>query len=380
MIAPETFFNILNDQGIDFYTGVPDSLLKDFCAFITDHIPSEKHVIASNEGNAVALAIGWYLGTGRIPLVYMQNSGIGNAINPIASLADNEVYGFPMLLLIGWRGEPGKKDEPQHIKQGRIMIALLDSLELPWFLLTSENKDADSLVKNACTIAKKRNTPVVLLVQSGCFEHYKLKGELITNYEMNREQAIQRIISQLCTDDLVVSTTGKTSRELFEFRVSHNQGHDQDFLTVGGMGHTSSISMGLARAQINRKIICLDGDGSVLMHMGSLAIIGQSGVKNILHIVINNGAHDSVGGQPTVGFGIDLAGIAHSCGYKFVRSVKDADALDKAMSELLCCEGPSLLEVKANKGARIELGRPTSTPKENKEALMHYIGIIEQEQ
>lgn len=380
MISPKNFLNTLNNQGIEFFTGVPDSLLKDFCAFITDNIPSEKHIIASNEGNAVALAIGWYLGTGKIPLVYMQNSGIGNAINPIISLADNEVYGIPMLLLVGWRGEPGKKDEPQHIKQGRIMTALLDSLELPWFLLTPDNKDSDSIVKNACVIAKKKNTPVVLLVQSGFFENYKLINELKTNYEMNREQAIHRIISQLSVDDFVVSTTGKASRELFEYRTSHNQAHDQDFITVGGMGHTSSIAMGLACAQSNRKVICIDGDGSALMHMGSLAIIGQSRVKNILHIVINNGAHDSVGGQPTVGFGVDLAGIAHSCGYKFIRSVKEVDALDKAMSELMHCEGPSFLEVKTNKGARNELGRPTSTPRENRDALMHYIGIIEQEQ
>lgn len=377
MISPETLFNAISGQGIDFFTGVPDSLLKDFCAFVTDHVPSERHVIASNEGNAVALAIGWYLGTERMPLVYMQNSGIGNAINPIISLADNEVYGIPMLVMVGWRGEPCKKDEPQHGKQGRIMTTLLDSLELPWFLLAGETKEAGNLVTRACAIANKKNSPVVLLVQKGCFETYKLKSEIKTDYEMNREQAIRLIMSRFTTNELIVSTTGKTSRELYEFRTSQNQVHAKDFLTIGGMGHASSIAMGLARAQPSRKVICLDGDGAVLMHMGSLAIIGQSGVKNILHIVINNGAHDSVGGQPTVGFGIDLGGIARSCGYRFARSVKDAGALDKAISELLHSEGPSFLEVRVNKGARKDLGRPILTPKQSRDALMDNIGVID---
>jgi len=377
MISPETLFNAISGQGIDFFAGVPDSLLKYFCAFVTDHVPSERHVITSNEGNAIALAIGRYLGTGHMSLVYMQNSGIGNAINPIISLADNEVYGIPMLVMVGWRGEPGKKDEPQHVKQGRIMTALLDSLELPWFLLVSESKEAVNLVTRACAIANKKNSPVVLLVQRGCFEPYKLKSEIKTDYEMNREQAIRLIISRLSMDELVVSTTGKTSRELYELRRSQHQVHVKDFLTIGGMGHASSIALGLACAQPSRKVICLDGDGAVLMHMGSLAMIGQSGVKNILHIVINNGAHDSVGGQPTVGFSIDLGGIARSCGYRSVRSVKDAGALDKVISELLHSEGPSLLEVKTNRGARKDLGRPILTPKESRDALMDNIGVID---
>lgn len=370
MQRPEAIFETIRGQGIDFFTGVPDSLLKDFCAYVTDNASESDHVITANEGNAIALASGHYLGTARPALVYMQNSGLGNAVNPLLSLADAEVYSIPMLLLIGWRGEPGVKDEPQHVKQGRVMIGMLDAMEIPWFELAADTPDAGAVIAEACTLMRERKMPVALLVRKGTFETYKLQKEAVTDYPMNREGAVKCVVDLLDDDDVVISTTGKTSRELYEYRAARGDGHGNDFLTVGAMGHTSSIAMGVAHSRPGHRTICLDGDGSMLMHLGALAIIGQSGLANLVHVVINNGAHDSVGGQPTVGFAIDAPAIAKSCGYAQVLSASSAQEVKQAFAQLTGTRGPALLEIRANKGARSDLGRPKSTPVENRDALM----------
>lgn len=375
MLQPEKTFEQLRAQGVSLFTGVPDSLLADFCAYVTDHAPDSDHVITANEGNAIALATGHYLGTGKAALVYMQNSGLGNAVNPLLSLADEEVYGIPMLLLIGWRGEPGVKDEPQHVKQGRVMTAMLDSMEVPWFELEASMDDAGDVIAKACGLMHERKTPVALLVRKGAFAKYKLKKDRVTNYPMDREGAVKCIVDLLGKDDVVIATTGKTSRELYEYRATRGDGHGNDFLTVGAMGHTASIAMGVAKAQPGRRVVCMDGDGSVLMHMGSLAILGQSGLSNLVHVVINNGAHDSVGGQPTTGFEIDLIGIAKACGYKRALSVSMPEDVATALADLSGGEGPVLLEIRVNKGARDDLGRPKSSPVENRDALMKRLGV-----
>ena len=375
MLSPEKTFAQLRGQGITFFTGVPDSLLADFCAYVTDHAAEDDHVITANEGNAVALATGHFLGTGKPALVYMQNSGLGNAVNPLLSLADGEVYGIPMLLMIGWRGEPGVKDEPQHVKQGRVMTALLDAMEIPWFELDAGMEDAGEVIAEACRLMRERLVPVALLVRKGAFGKYKLQKDRVTNYPMNREAAVKRIVDLLGPTDVVIATTGKTSRELYEYRAARGDGHGNDFLTVGGMGHTASIAMGVATAQPDRRVICLDGDGSVLMHMGALAIIGQSGLCNLVHVVINNGAHDSVGGQPTTGFEVDFVRIAQACGYARALSVSEPGDVAQALSQLAGVEGPALLEVRVNKGARDDLGRPKSRPFENRDALMRQLGL-----
>lgn len=364
----------LRRQGLKFFTGVPDSLLKDFCAYITDHVPKSDHVIAANEGNAVALAVGHYLGTAEPALVYMQNSGIGNTVNPLLSLADPDVYSIPLLLVIGWRGEPGVKDEPQHVKQGRVMTDLLDAMEIPWFVLEASTPDSGEVVAAACNAMREKMGPAAILVRAGTFDRYTLSSDESADYPMTREDAVQAIADSLGEDDIVVSTTGKTSRELFEHRkASGVQGND--FLTVGGMGHTASIAMGLARSQPARAVVCVDGDGSVIMHMGALAIIGNSAVPNLLHIVINNGSHESVGGQPTVGYDIDIPAIARACGYRQARSVSGLEDLKSEVALLRRDEGPTLLEVKVRKGSRKDLGRPTSTPIENRDALMKRLGL-----
>jgi len=375
MIQPECLFAALSERGFDFFAGVPDSLLKDFCAYVTDHGDDAHHVITANEGNAVALAAGHYLGTGKPGLVYLQNSGLGNTVNPLLSLNDPEVYGLPVLLMIGWRGEPGVKDEPQHIKQGRITPALLDAMEIPWQVVDSSTQDLNAVLDTALQQMQQQSGPAVLLVRKGAFAPYKLKENEQSHYPLVREQAIQRLIEQLGNNDRVVVTTGMPARELYELRVARGEGSGNDFLTVGSMGHAASIALGLARSQPERRVICLDGDGSVLMHMGSLAIVGQSQQDNLIHVVLNNGAHDSVGGQPTCAFAIDMADIARACGYQKVLVAAEPQEIDQAFAALLAQKGPSFLEIRVNKGARSDLGRPRSSPAENREALMDGLGV-----
>jgi len=372
-MIPRDFYEFLVSKNITFFAGVPDSLLKDFCAYVTDHTSIRKNIIAANEGNAIALATGYHLATGKIPLVYMQNSGQGNAINPLTSLADSEVYSIPILLLIGWRGEPGKKDEPQHIKQGRITLKLLETLEIPYAVVPKQIEEAKLIINKAIYYMNTKSAPYALVVEEGNFDKYVLQNEIKTKLELEREDAIKEIINFLDVRDVVVSTTGKISRELFEYREEKKQGHSQDFLTVGSMGHASQIALGIALEKPNSQIFCLDGDGAVIMHMGALAVIGHQEPTNFKHIVLNNGAHDSVGGQPTAGFWIDLRAIAKACGYKNAFQAQTRGELASALNLLRLAEGPALLEIKLNKGARKNLGRPTTTPLQNKFEFMKFL-------
>lgn len=370
MLKAGDLFVALRENGINFFSGVPDSLLKDFCAYLSSHTTETEHVIAANEGNAVAIVAGHFIATGSSGLVYMQNSGIGNAVNPLTSLVDVEVYSIPMLLLIGWRGEPGSKDEPQHVKQGRIMTGLLNVLEIPYFLLDSSTSSIFSVVSCAAQRMREMNGPVALLVRKDTFDSYKFNCVSEFNFELTREDAIRCVVDLLNETDIIVATTGMTSRELYEYRVMSHTRHDRDFLTVGSMGHTASIALGLARGQPERRVFCFDGDGSLIMHMGAMGIIGQSKQRNFVHIVLNNGAHDSVGGQPTVGFAVDFGGIAKACGYQSVGTARSQSEIRNEIMKSTRAVGPSFLEIRVNKGARPNLGRPKSSPIENRLALM----------
>ena len=373
MIDTTTFYNALTSRGIDFFTGVPDSLLKDICAYISDNAPEERHIIAANEGASVGLAVGSYLASGKTPLVYMQNSGFGNTLNPLLSIADDAVYGIPMLLLIGWRGEPGVKDEPQHVRQGEVSEDLLKAMKISYQII-DQGSDIEEVLDKALKTAMEQGKPYALLVRKGTFEKYKLKKDSTSSFPLDREGAVKLIVDRLGEKDIVVSTTGKTSREVFEHRVALGQSHEKDFLTVGAMGHTSSIAMGIAIEKPNRSVFCLDGDGSVIMHMGSLAINGMmKNLNNFKHIVINNGAHDSVGGQPTVGFDIDFVGVAKSNGYTLSLTASEVDDIENKLDALMNHSGRAFLEIKVNKGAREDLGRPTKTPKENKAAFQEFL-------
>lgn len=367
MILPQDFFSTLINNDVNFFTGVPDSLLKDICAYITDNTTDNTHIIAANEGNAIALATGYHLATEKIPLVYMQNSGIGNAINPLLSLAAPEVYNIPMLLMIGWRGEPGIKDEPQHLKQGLVTPALLEAMSIPYFIVENDPGHSHRQLLEAIQAIKTSNAPFALLIKKGTFDKYQIKKSITSNYSLYREEAIKTILTMLNGDEIIVSTTGKTSRELFECRASFRQGHDGDFLTVGSMGHSSQIALGIALNKPHRQIICIDGDGALLMHMGGLAIIGSKQPKNYLHIVINNGSHESVGGQPTSAFEIHIPAIAKANKYKYVSSVSTIDDLKIQLKQILADKPfPALLEIMVQTGSRKDLGRPTIRPVDNK--------------
>lgn len=370
MINPSDFFNLLK-KDINFFTGVPDSTLKEICAYITQNTNKEEHIITANEGNAIALASGYHLATNKIPLVYMQNSGLGNAVNPLTSLTDKEVYEIPILLIIGWRGQPGIKDEPQHIKKGKITLDLLNILDIPFEIVNKEFDIAKKQIKKIISKIKETNSPCALVIEKKTFEEYKLIEK--NDFESSREEAIEIILNNLKENDIVVSTTGKTSREVYELREKNNIGHENDFLTVGSMGHTSSIGLGIALNKKNRKVIVLDGDGSAIMHMGSLAINGELNPNNLKHIILNNGAHDSVGGQPSVGFNINFPEIAKNCNYKEIFNVKNKEELKKALPLFLNNNQLSLLEIKVKKGARKDLGRPKTTPIENKKDFMKFL-------
>lgn len=370
MIRPEFFIGALKEKGIDCFAGVPDSLLKNICAYITDHFDAAHNIIAANEGAAVGLAAGHYLATGQPACVYMQNSGEGNIINPLASLTDQEVYNIPVLLLIGWRGRPGVHDEPQHVKQGKVTTGLLNVMGVNYEVLSKEeDKAAKQIDKAAKALANKE--VFALVIEKDTFEDYKLQNVEVNDLTMSREEAIQTVAAALGEKDCIVSTTGMISRELFEYRAAMNQGHERDFLTVGSMGHASQIALGIALAQPNRRVWCFDGDGAAIMHMGSMAIVANKAPKNYVHVVFNNGAHDSVGGQPTVGLKIDLPAVAKAVGYKQILSVDNKEGLKQQLSNL--GEGPVFLEVKVKKGNRKDLGRPTTTPIQNKEALMAFL-------
>ena len=374
MIKPINYLNSLLSLNVNFFTGVPDSLLKEFCACVQETCGQEQHLIAANEGGAVGLAIGHYLGTGNVPMVYLQNSGLGNMINPLLSLASDEVYGIPMLIMLGWRGEPGVNDEPQHIHQGRVTVDTLEGMDVPYVILSSDENEAIKQTSDAINLAKKMESPVFLIVRKNSFEVFpvnKLRSDLF----LSREQAIIGVAENLQKDSVVICTTGMPSRELFEFRSLHKQGHFRDFLTVGGMGHASQIALGLSMVQKKRTVYCFDGDGAALMHMGSFAINGQSSAENLIHLVFNNGVHDSVGGQPTVGLGVSLCAIATACGYVSAKTAVSMDEIVKALEFVESNPGPHFIDIHVRPGNRKDIGRPTTTPVENKLAFMKNMGL-----
>lgn len=371
MLAPADLLAGLRRRGVDFFTGVPDSLLAPFCAQVEDDCTPQQHVIAANEGNAVALAAGFHLGSGRLAAVYLQNSGLGNAINPLTSLTDGEVYRIPLLLIVGWRGEPGVADEPQHVKQGRITPEQLRLLEIPYLLL-DVGSALETVLDDAFALLAHLQTPVALLVRKGALGPYVAQRSAVRSASLGREDALREILALVRPDDAIVATTGKTSRELHELRLARGE-RPRDFLCVGNMGHTSSLALGVALGNPRRRVICLDGDGSLLMHLGALATIGAVCPPNLLHVLLNNGAHESVGGQPTVADGMDFAALAQATGYAAHRQVDSLAALQGCWPTLDTYAGPVLLEIVITQGGRADLGRPSGTPAENKRAFIEAI-------
>ena len=368
----EDFINVLD---CDFYTGVPDSQLKALCNYLMNvyGIDEKHHIIAANEGNCTALAAGYHLATGKVPLIYMQNSGEGNIINPAASLLNDKVYAIPAIFVIGWRGQPGIHDEPQHIYQGQITCDLLDLMDIENFTI-----DTDTTIEELENVMKeyekllKDGKQVAFVVKKGALSY---DGEIKyqNDNDMVREEIIEHIVS-VTGKDPIISTTGKASRELFEIRERNNQSHKYDFLTVGSMGHTSSIALGVAINKPDEKVWCIDGDGSLLMHMGAMAVVGNFNPKNLVHVVINNEAHETVGGMPTAVNKTDLVEVAKACGYSYAVTVDNFKRLDEELNKVKSLDKLSFIEIKSSIGARDDLGRPTTTAIENKENFMEFLG------
>ena len=368
----EDFINVLD---CDFYTGVPDSQLKALCNYLMNvyGIDEKHHIIAANEGNCTALAAGYHLATGKVPLIYMQNSGEGNIINPTASLLNDKVYAIPAIFVIGWRGQPGIHDEPQHIYPGQITCDLLDLMDIENFTI-----DTDTTIEELENVMKeyekllKDGKQVAFVVKKGALSY---DGEIKyqNDNDMVREEIIEHIVN-VTGENPIISTTGKASRELFEIRERNNQSHKYDFLTVGSMGHTSSIALGVAINKPDEKVWCIDGDGSLLMHMGAMAVVGNFNPKNLVHVVINNEAHETVGGMPTAVNKTDLVEVAKACGYSYAVTVDNFKRLDEELNKVKSLDKLSFIEIKSSIGARDDLGRPTTTAIENKENFMEFLG------
>lgn len=370
-LYPKELYDVLVKNEMNYFCGVPDSSLSSFVFYLEGHAKAT-HDIAVNEGNAVALAIGYYLATSKVPLVYMQNSGLGNAINPLVSLADPMIMGIPVILLIGWRGQPGKIDEPQHEKQGLITQNLLDLLGIHHAILSRNPTEVFQQVGKAVKNALKSKQPFALIVENGTFKEQRV-SRLAKNYPLKREEVIELVAESINDSDVIIATTGKTGRELFEYRDKVKQAHDKDLLIVGGMGHASSVALSVAQQKPDRKTYCIDGDGALLMHMGSVPFIGHKNLKNFYHVVVNNGSHESVGGQPTVGFEIDIPAIAKASGYARAYSASKPEEVKSILQAMRKLKGPILLEIRVNNISRTNLIRPTIHPSENKKSFMSFL-------
>lgn len=379
MISPKLFCETLGSLGVNFYSGVPDSLLIDFCAYVSENSIHDKHINAVNEGSALAIASGYHLSTGEIPLVYLQNSGLGNLINPLLSLTDPNIYSIPMLIMVGWRGEPGLDDEPQHRTQGEAMIPMLEAMKYDYIILPEDEAEMENTCKTLVSMASSTQKPIFLIVKKNTFAPYIKINQDIDRDEpqLTREESIGLIVKHLPEDTIIVSTTGKISRELNEYRVKNKQSGNLDFLTVGSMGYASQIAYGIAVGVKSKEIVCLDGDGAALMHMGGMATIGSSNIKKLIHIVLNNGRHDSVGGQATIAKDISLTDIARGCQYKTVIGpIYSKEEIIHAINIGLNESRPTFIEVIVKSGSRSNLTRPKELPYENKLKFMASIKVI----
>lgn len=369
MVNQEELFSALHKIGIHFFTGVPDSLLNDFCLYLTKNIPDGQHVMAANEGNAIGIATGHYLATGDIPVVYMQNSGIGNATNPLLSLTHPCVYSIPLILVIGWRGDPAVKDHAQHKKQGELTPVLLDDMDIPYRILDDDTTVIEKF-QWAFDTAKASSSPVALIAKKGILTQKEKHQEYPESALMNREEAISAVIDVLGEDAVYLATTGRATRELHEQLAIHGIDRDIEFLNVGAMGHLSSIGLGIALGTPEKKIVVFDGDAAAVMHMGSMATNGRYRPNNLIHIVLNNGVNESVGGQKSSGQIVDLTTIAKACGYEtpltFIDNQSKLQAFVKNWAD-----APQLafVDVHVRQGIRKDMPKLQIDHKEMKDAL-----------
>ena len=373
MVNQQSLFEALDRLGVKFFTGVPDSLLNDFCLYMTNNIPDSQHVMAANEGNAVGIAAGNYMATGNIPIVYMQNSGIGNAANPLLSLTHDCVYGIPMILVIGWRGDPSINDHAQHKKQGELTPVLMKDMDIPYEILDSDDTVIDKFTW-AVNKAKEISSPVALIAKKAILTQKEKKQTYAESPLMNREEAIAAVIDVFGEDAVYLGTTGRATREVNEQLKLHGIGEGHEWQNVGSMGHVSSVGLGLALGRPDKRIVVFDGDAAAVMHLGALATNCRYKAPNLIHIVLNNGVNESVGGQQSAGQLIDLTGVANSCGYRNVgHAIKTKEELQNVIKNLPGNDMPTFVDVHVRQGIRPDMPKLNIDHKGQKEALMNQL-------
>lgn len=370
MVNQKELFEALGSMGVDFYTGVPDSLLNDFCLYITNNMTAEQHVMAANEGNAIAIAAGHYMATGNIPVVYMQNSGIGNATNPLLSLTHDCVYGIPMILVIGWRGDPAISDHAQHKKQGELTPVQMKDMDIPYEILDADETVVDKFFW-AVAKAKEISAPVALIAKKAILTEKVKKQEYPESKLMNREEAVSAVVDVLGCDAIYLGTTGRATREVHEQLKAHNVGEGHEFQNVGSMGHVSSVGLGIALAKPNQKVVVFDGDAAAVMHLGAFATNCRYKAGNMIHIVLNNGVNESVGGQPSAGYVVNLTKIADACGYRTPgHAVETKEELQAILNGYKKEDMPLFIDVHVRQGIRSDMPKLNIDHKAQKDALM----------
>lgn len=370
MVNQKELFEALYDMGVDFFTGVPDSLLNNFCLYMVQNIPDGQHVMAANEGNAIGIAAGHYMATGKIPVVYMQNSGIGNATNPLLSLTHDCVYGIPMVLVIGWRGDPAISDHAQHRKQGELTPVLMKDMDIPYEILDSDDTVIEKFAW-AVAKAKEISSPVALIAKKAILTEKVKKQVYPESKLMNREEAVSAVVEVLGSDAIYLGTTGRATREVHEQLKAHGVGEGYEFQNVGSMGHVSSVGLGLALARPDRKVVVFDGDAAVVMHMGALATNCRYKAGNLIHIVLNNGVNESVGGQPSAGYVVNLTEVATACGYRTPgHAVETREELQRIICDFDKGEMPLFVDVHVRQGIRSDMPKLNIDHKAQKDALM----------
>ncbi len=375
MMTPSTVIELLLKHHYEFISGVPDSIFKHLLLDVGEE-KRFQHVITNNEGEACALAAGYHLATGKVPVVYMQNSGLGNSINPLTSLLDDNIYSIPTLMLIAWRGLPGRKDEPQHVRMGEVLPGMLSLMDVGYSIADGKLETMEYIFQQAKLYFEKYKKPYAILFPKDVIQaeaKQYLNGHATIDSDIVREDLLELIVKNSGPNDLFVTTTGKTSRELYEIRERFQQSHAKDFLTVGSMGCASTIALGIAMQRPDKRVILIDGDGACLMRLEALATIGHVQPKNLIHIVVDNQAYESTGSQPTLSANVDFATIAKACAYQASKETNNIDEFLTAFQAIT--DGPIMLVVKTTSASRADLGRPKSTPLENKQAFMQDLGV-----
>jgi phosphonopyruvate decarboxylase len=353
--APRGLVDVLVSCGVRFATGVPDSLLAPLCDQVDDR-RSIQHIIAASEGSALALGGGHYLATGQRPLIYMQNSGLPNAINPYLSMCHPSAYAIPSIWVIGWRGEPGVPDEPQHRAIGAATEGLLALLNVPVFMLRSG--DADELDRLEAWMQDREQGTVAVLVSARAVDADRRAPRRLEARPLKRREVLEHLVTGLDEEDTIFAGIGHVGRELLAVRGGAPTEFAGDLLCVGGMGHASQFALGFALARPERRVWCLDGDGAFTMHMGACSWLTRHPEQRFIHVLFDNGVHASVGGQPVCGQAVDFGRIAGALGYQHIERVSTLPAAQAALDQARARRAPTFLWCMVDERSASGLPRP----------------------